>query len=152
MRLVESGPGSITVKGRTFTIPAPTPTDLMRIRDKMREYALRECTHPLLAVNAIAKELAPQVLAEAMRIAVQQASGGGAEPSDDAIRRQFQTVEGIRFQFWYLANRGGTRITEKEVAELIDEEMRYDIDDAIYQATQLGELPGPKASESGVGG
>jgi len=152
MQLVSSAPGSITIKGKTFAIPEPTPTDLMRLRDKMREYALRDCTNPILAVNAIAKELAPELKAEALRVAIQQASGGGAEPSDDAIRRQFQSVEGIRFQFWYLAKRGGSNITQKEVDDLIDEEIRYEVDDALFQATRLGELPGPKASENGVGG
>jgi hypothetical protein len=145
MQQVSSAPGSVTVRGRTLPIPRPTPTDLARIRDKMREYAAESCTSPILAVDAVAKQLSPAALAVAMQLAVQQAAGGGAEPSDDAVRRQFQTVRGVRFQLWYLANRAGARLTHDEAAELVDEENVYEVDDAVFSATQLGESPGPKA-------
>lgn len=151
MKQVSSSPGSLTVRGQTFAIPEPTPTDLTRIREKMREFALESCTSPLLAVDAVAKQLAPPVLAAALREAVQQASGGGVEPSDDAVRRQFQTVRGVRFQLWYLAKRGGARLTFEETAALVDDENVYEVDDAIFEATQLGKTPGPKASEAGPG-
>jgi hypothetical protein len=151
MQQVTSAPGSVTIRGKTFAIPEPTPTDLSRIRNKMRELALASCTSPILAVNAVAKDLAPAVLAAAIADAVRQMAGGGVEPSDDAVRRQFQTVEGVRFQLWYLANRGGARLTLDEAAGLVDEENVFEVDDAIYAATQLGNLPGPKASGTGPG-
>lgn len=151
MQTVTASPGSVTIKGRTFAIPQPSATDILRVREKMRELALPSCTSPLLAVNAVAKELDPAVLQMMCAAAVSQGAGGGAEPTEEAIRRQYTTLDGVRFQLWYFAKRGGSSATLKEIEDLVDEEIRYDVDDAIYRATRLPETPGPKASPAGAG-
>lgn len=141
--------GTVTIKGRTFAIPQPTQADISRVRDRMRDLALAGCTSPILAVNAVAKELPPAVFAAAMEAAVSKAAGGGAEPTPDAVNRQYGTLEGIRFQLWYFAKKGGSPVTLKEIEDLVGEEDRYEVDDALYRATQLGDLPGPKVSPGG---
>lgn len=146
MQTVFAIPGKITVKGREFQIPAPTSTDLARIRDRMRELARRQCVNPLLAVNAIANELAPHVLQAALEMALAKSAGGGVEPTPDAIAQQFETLEGVRFQLWYLASRIQASLKPEDVAALVLEEDRYAVADAIFEATKLGEeKEGPKA-------
>lgn len=149
MQTASAVPGRITVKGRDFAILPPTPDDLTKIHERMRELALPSCTSPLLVVNAVAKDLDPGVLAVMAQAAVARASGGGSEPTEDAIRRQYRTIEGVRFQLWYFANKGGASLSMKDVEAMVGEEERYAVDDALFTACGLGKLPGPKDSAPG---
>ncbi len=133
MKPIEAGPGWIRLKGQLYTIPAPTPSDLQRVAEKMRDLAIPACTNPLLAVNAVAKQLDPAVLDRLLLAAGRETWGGGVEPHPDAIARQYGSLAGVRFQFWYLATREASQksLTLDKVEDLVTENDRYDLADAI---------------------
>lgn len=156
MKPIDSGPGWIMLKGKRYAIPKPTAKDLRRIAEQMREFALEGCTHPVLALNPVAKQLDPALLAAAVDAAVGKAAGGPVEPSESAVLRQYGTLAGVRFQFWYLATRDDSQksLSPNEVLELVAEADRYDLADALEVATGLRELDrekdDPKASPAGA--
>lgn len=156
MKSVEAGKGWIKIKGTTYRIPQPTPTDSQRIADRMRELAIPECTNPLLAVNAIASQLSPAVLQVSLEIAGRAAWGGGIEPTKEAVDRQYGSLAGLRFIFLYLARRdeGQKDLTVETVDELITEPDRYDLIDALGIATGMSgdgkDKDDPKASGTGA--
>lgn len=151
IRSVFAIPGTLTVKGREFVIMPPSSSDVARVHDKMRELATRQCVNPLLAVNAVAGELAPGVLAESLRAAVAIGSGGGIEPTRESIARQYDTLDGIRWRVWFHARKALPALTHSEVESLIGEDDRYDVADALAEALGLnGVDPKSEAPASGA--
>lgn len=154
MKAVEFGPGWITLRGRRYAITKPAASDLQRIAARMRELALPTCTNPILEVNAVAGELKPVVLAALLEIAGNKKWGGGVEPSPEAVARQYDSLEGVRWQFWFLVTRepGQKDVSLEQITDLVGEAERYDLADAILGAVQLpaGGEADPKASEAGA--
>lgn len=143
--------GIVSINGREFPVVAPSATDLNRIRTRMRELAMPECLPPLLAVNAVADQLLPGVLTESLALAIKQGSGGGAEPTADLIDRQFETLAGIRFQFWYLARKLNKDLKVIDVEALVTEDNCFDVADALIAALKPSEdAEAPKASPAGA--
>ncbi len=140
---------TVQIGDQEFVVPYPTPADMVRVREKMREIASKSCVHPVAAVNAIADTLSGPVLTEALRQAVQISSGGGSEPTQGAIIRAYDSLEGVRFQLWYFARKTNTNLTSAEVEALVTDDNRYDVADALAKAV-VPEVPnGPKASAGG---
>lgn len=139
-RAVFAPPGTVRLGGREFVIPKPTPGDAARVHERMRELAARACVSPLAYVNAAAADLAPGVLAEALRAAVAMGSGGGVEPTREAVTRAYDSLEGVRFQVWYYARKACPGLTPDEVAALVPEDARYDAADALLSALGLRDL------------
>lgn len=144
MQPIFAEPGKVTVKGKTFRVVAPTASDFARLRSRMRELAQEKCVHPLSAVNAIAEGLSPLVLDRSLSIAINVAAGGGVEPTADAIAREFEGLEGVRYQLWYLARKADPTLTLDTVTELVGEEDRWDVIDALNAATSPA-ADGPKS-------
>ena len=151
MKPILSTSGSVTINGKTFPVAKLTETDYSRIRARMRELALPSCVNPLVAVNAMADQLAPAVLQMAITDAVSRMSGGGAEPTPDAIDRAFESVKGVQFQFWYCARKANPNLTFAEVEGLITEDNRYEVADTLVAALKPTEdADVPKASPAGA--
>lgn len=134
MKAALGTPGTITLRGRDFAVPQPTAGDAGRVHDRMRELAARDCVSPLAFVNANAPQLSPAVLAESVRAAVAMGSGGGSEPTQAAVQRAYNSLDGVRFQVWYYARKGSPGLTQAEVDSLVAEEDRYDAADALAAA------------------
>jgi hypothetical protein len=144
-------PGTVTVGGREFVVPQPSASDLARVHDRMREIASRACVSPLLAVNAIAKELEPGVAAEAIRAAVAMGSGGGVEPTREAVMRAYDSLDGVRWRLWYSARKTDPGLTQAAVNELVTDENRFEVADALFTATNPAAGPdAPKAPPGGA--
>lgn len=143
-------PGTLTLKGREFVIPQPTPADVARVHDRMRELAVSACVHPLASVNAIAGELNPGVLAESVRAAVAMGAGGGVEPTRESVHRQYETLAGVRFRVWFYAKKTTPGLTLDEVNALIPEDDRYDVADALFEAMGLASVD-PKSEGPATG-
>lgn len=151
MKSILTKGGMVTLGGREFPVAAPTVTDLARIRAHMRRLAQPQCMSPLLAVNAVADQLLPGVLSESLRLAVQQGAGGGATPTAELIEEQFESLEGVRFQFWYLAHKANAALTLAEVEPLITDDNRFDVADALIAALKPAEdADAPKVSAAGA--
>lgn len=133
-------PGLLVIGDYEYTVPPPTPGDLARTHDAMREIAQKSCVSPLAFVNAAADTLSPLVLSESVRAAVAMGSGGGVEPTREAILRAYDSLEGVRWQFWYVAKKSDPAVTRGRAAELVTEENRYDVSDALAVATGLRKL------------
>lgn len=144
-------PGTLTVAGRTFAVPPQTPGDVGRTRDAMRRLALAECSSPLDLVNAHAAKLAPAVFSEAVRQAVAMGSGGGVEPSQEAVLRAYDSLDGVRWRLWYQARKAEPGLARDEVDRLVTDENVYDVADALLDALGLRALDpkGPPASGTG---
>lgn len=143
-------PGSVTVRGREFVLPAPTASDLARVHDRMRELAARACVSPIQYVNANAGDLLPGVLAEALRSAIAMGSGGGVEPNREAVVRAYDTLDGVRFRLWFHARKAEPSLTQADVDKLVTDDDRYELADALFEATTPAapEAGGPKAQAS----
>jgi hypothetical protein len=146
-------PGTVTVKGRAFAVAQPTAADLGRIHEKMRDLATAGCANPLAAVNAAAEGLAPAVLSEAIRHAVSIGSGGGVEPTREAVFRTYDSLDGVRFRLWYLARKCDDKLPKADVDALVGEDDRYEVADALAAATAPAAGPdSPKAPPAGASG
>jgi hypothetical protein len=130
-RLVLGLPGRLSLGGREFAVPAPTPTDAARTYEAMRELATRSCVSPLAYVNAARDGMDPAVLAEAVRAAVAMGSGGGVEPTREAVLRQYDTLEGVRWRVWYSLRRADATVTREWVESHVTDENRYELIDAL---------------------
>lgn len=149
-KAVTGAPGVLSLKGREFVLPQPTAGDEARVYDAMRELAAKACVSPLAYVSAAAGELAPAVLAEAVRAAVSLGSGGGVEPTREAVQRAYSSLDGVRFQVWYYARKADKTLAPGEVAALVTEDDRYDVLDALAAAQPRGGAGDPKAPSSGA--
>lgn len=149
--LVLSGaPGTMTIGDRTFAIDQPTPRDSAIILAEMKKQARATVVSPLVYVNAHAEQLHPGVFAEAIRSAVSLGSGGGIEPTREKIMEQYDTLEGVRWRFWYQARKLDATLTQKSVAELITEENFYEAADALYVAIGAKSLDEKKVPGNGT--
>lgn len=139
-------PGSVTIKGRTFVIEPRTPRDAARVREQMRQLALPGCTEPLKYVSAQIEDLHPAAAQIATAEALKLGTGGGVEPHEAAIARQYESLDGARFQLWYYARKADKNLTREAVDALVGEDDVYDVVDALVEA--LKEPGFPKASTS----
>lgn len=147
------GAGEVHINGRVFVLPQQTPSDVSRVYDAMRDIAARGCMNPIAYVNAVAPTLTPMVLAEAMRAAVAMGAGGGPEPTRESVMRAYDSLDGIRFQFWFFARKTDPTLTREAVKELVTEDNVYDVADALVKSQQLpgdplGKAPGSSPSGS----
>ena len=149
-RAVLGTPGVVRVGGREFVVPQPTAGDEARVYEAMRDVAAKACVSPLSYVNANAEGMAPGVLAEALRVAVAMGSGGGVEPTREAVQRAYSSLDGVRFQLWYYARKAEPKLTRQEVADLVGEDDRYDVLDALAAAQPRGAQGDPKAPSGGA--
>lgn len=153
MQTVFALPGSVTVKGRTFPVPKPTATDLARVREQMRLLARANCTEPLKYVAAqIEGGIPPAVIQIAIGEALKLGSGGGVEPTDAAVAREYDSLAGVRYRLWFHARKLTTELTHADVEALVGEEEQYDVADALFTALGLGErgADAPKAPSAGA--
>lgn len=146
MKTIDAAPGMVTIRGRQFAIMSPTKTDTQRIREKMVELARMECMNPIQAVEIIKDKLSPDILHTALTIAIGKASGGGAEPTHEAVVRAYDSLAGVRFQFWYMARKSLGSLTQDEVTNLIGDDDVYDLADALNVACSMPkDAAAPKA-------
>lgn len=148
MRSVLNIPGGVQVKGRAFVLPVPTAGDVARVHERMRQLAQRDVVSPIAYVAANADALPPVLLAEAVRAAVAMGSGGGAEPTREAVFRAYDTLDGVRFRLWYYARKAEPGLAREAVDALVGEDDVYDVADALVAAHDAG-ADGPKAPPGG---
>lgn len=143
-------PGGVSVGGREFVLPQPTARDHALVYEAMRDVAARACVSPLAYVNAAAKDLSPGVLAESLRAAIALGSGGGVEPTREAVQRAYSSLEGVRFQLWYYARKSDKTLTLRDVSALVTEDDRFDLLDALAAAHPSPGDDAPKAPSGGA--
>lgn len=150
-------PGVVRLAGRELVVPQPTPADVARVHDHMRRLAQAGCVSPLDFVSAHRDKLDPGTYAESLRAAVLLGSGGGVEPTREAVLRTYDTLEGVRFRLFYAARKGDPAVTREWVNDHVTEDNLYDVSDALAAATDPGLDPkkvppsGPKTSSPSPG-
>lgn len=146
-RLATGVPGLVTVGGREFVIPAQTPGDAARVHDRMRRLALAGCRSPLEYVAAQPPEAFPYPAdrLEAIRAAVALGSGGGVEPTREAVVREYGSLAGVRWRLWYHARKTHPDLTQADADALVTDDTVYEVADALEAALGLQELDPKKA-------
>lgn len=91
----------LEIDGRTFLIPPMTVEDHFTVMAEMRLQAKKKLLSPIEHLQAVAGQLNPAFLAQAVREAVALGSGGGSEPTQADQSDQYASEEGLAWRFWY---------------------------------------------------
>jgi hypothetical protein len=116
---------------------------------RMKELARARCISPL---DFVLKHthLNPAQLAAAVSEAIKLGSGGGAEPTPDAVWEQYVTLEGVRWRVWYHVSRAHKEFTIEDAAKLVTEDNLFDAATALDEALKFRALD-PKGEGSATG-
>lgn len=144
-------PGVVVVGGREWVLPPPSAADAARVYRLMWDLARKDCVNPLAFVNATAADLSPAVFQVAVREALAMGSGGGPAPTDDAVLRAYDSLDGVRLRFWYFARKLDEKVTQAVVKTWITDENVYDVMDALAKAQGLRDLDPKGTPGSGTG-
>lgn len=130
-------PGHLTLGGITFTVLPPTPGDMIRTGDKMKELARAKCAGPLDYVVRNSATLPPAMLALAVAEAIKLGAGGGVEPTIESVWEQYTTLEGVRWRVWYHVSRVLPDFTPEAAAALVTDDNRLDAAEQLDAALKL---------------
>lgn len=118
--------------GRGLTVQWPTPGDLFVIEEHMLALAQKSCVNPLAAVAAVpASALSGADREAALALALQHAAGGGVAPSNLAVVRAYNSVEGLRYRLFRLTRRTHPELGQADIDPLVTEANRPDLIDAL---------------------
>lgn len=129
----------LTVGGRQFVIPPPTPRDMLAVSQRMKELAQAEYMSPLDYASKHAHLPAP-VFAMALSEAVKLGSGKALKATPDEIWDQYSTLAGVRWRVWHHASRLYPTLTLEEVADLIPDGEHLRVAEALDAALAFKEL------------
>ena len=138
-------PGVLEIGERRFVILPPTPRDMLAIGQRMKELARAKCVSPLDYVLKHTS-LTPTMLAVAVNEAIKLGSGGGVDPSPDAVWEQYSSLEGVRFQVWHYAKKAHGTLLLEEVEKLVTEDNLFDVGESLDKALRFGGLDPKKAT------
>lgn len=130
-------PGRLEIGGSAFVILPPTPGDMIRTQDRMRELARSRCVPPLDFVFKSAAALTPAQLALAVSEAIKLGAGGGVDPTPEAVWDQYTTLEGVRWRVWYHVGRVVKDFAPEAAAALVTDDNRLDVADRLDAALAL---------------
>lgn len=131
-------PGLVVLAGREIVILPQTPADVARTHEEMRRLAQAGCVSPLDFVTAHREKIDPGSYAEAVRAAVLLGSGGGVEPTREAVLRTYDSLAGVRFRLWFQAKKADANLTREWVAANVTEDNQYEVADALAVALDPG--------------
>lgn len=135
-------PGTVVVGEKIYLVSQPTDADFVTLRKHLRELFGRSAKSPLKAIMDDLKMLPLHLQAEAIKAAVQQQSGGGSEPTADAMQSILYTPEGCCFWLWLLARKNDRALDIQTVRASITEENVDDILAQIMRATASEDVAG----------
>lgn len=149
-RAALAAPVAISVGELNLLASPPTPADFLVIRDELCRQcvAAGQVMDPIKALGSSLKDLPPEYRSEAIREAIALKSGGGVEPSPDALQARMYTPDGAAFVLWLLASRNHQGLKLEEVRGVVG-----DADVARSVLAQLGKLlSADEKKESGASG
>jgi hypothetical protein len=132
-------PAILELGDQKFVILPPRPRDKLIVGTRMREMARAKCCSPLDYVLKHTS-LPTAALALAISEAIKLGSGGGVDPSPDAVWEQYDTLEGVRFQLWHYVSRAHKEFTPEQAAKLVTEDNLYDVAEKLNKALQLAAI------------
>lgn len=136
---LSSAPGVLTLGDKTFVILPPTPRDMLATMTRMKEFARAKCVSPLDFVLRH-MTLPPAALALAVGEAIKIGSGGGIEPTQEAIWEQYATRAGVRWRVWYHVSRVLKDFKPADVEPLVTDDNLLDAQEALDAALRFEDI------------
>lgn len=99
---------AMTPEANTLTLPSgvsyavrqPTPGEMLFVAERMRDAANKRCPDPIELAGRYAAKLNPAaatlLMAEALKAGL-----SGSRASVDAVYEEYDTLEGVRWRFWF---------------------------------------------------
>lgn len=143
-------PGILRLGTREFVILRPTPRDMIATVGRMRELARARCVSPLDYVLGHTHQ-PPAALAFAVQEAIKIGSGGGVEPTQEAVWEQYATLAGIQWRCWYHISRVLKDFTPADIKPLVTADTVMDAIEALDAALKFADLdPEKKTPPTGT--
>lgn len=132
-----ASPGEVKIAGASFVITPPTPGDLLRELERMRDLARSRVVPPLEYVFAQSDKLAPAALALSVSEAIKLGAGGGVDPTPGVVIEQYTSLEGVRWRAWYHASRALPGLKADVFEKLVTDDNRLSVSDQLDAACKL---------------
>jgi hypothetical protein len=133
-----NAPGTVKIGERILLVSDLTPGQYMTLYNECRRQVLAELQTPLQSVMADIRKLPPEFQEVAIRAAVAQQSGGGSEPTREAIAARMNHPEGVRFHVWLMARGNHPGLTLEEI--VLDQANVEQVQTDLWRATHRDEL------------
>ncbi len=154
-----SGPGILTIGGRTFVVPPIPAPDALALQSEFRRQCIAEAKDPLTLANErisaaekAGRPLSPTVVNAMVTAAMSATSRPEAksEPSEEEILARVNTLEGSRTVLFYRLRRVAPDVTMDWVRSVMpDMDARNEVFAALAEVDGTRQADAKKASASG---
>lgn len=144
-------PGLLKLGGREFVVLPAKNRDLLATNTRMKELARDRCVSPLDYVLGHA-HLAPGAMTAAIAEAIKIGSGGGVEPTPEAVWDQYTTLEGVRWRVYYHVSRVLKDFKPEDAAKLVTDDNVLDAAEALDAALNFRALDEKKETPAPASG